>query len=323
LSHPDADVDVLFLTTKSTAQIKSVDKILARKIDATAMTRPEFERLLRDGDPFASSILVTGCPLQDPDGHYGILARGFQGDYKYEAVLRNAIERYQMRWLRLCIYQDVNQREYFQACHQWAITLMQLFIIKNYYSLDSLLAVSLLGNARYTIREFVSRFDNVDENFFLSLMRTAKGILDLEKFKCPTLCELVKMFLNILTKKHNRDDLEILIPGGFLQHSDISQISKIYKGISYLMEALAKGEMELFFGYGLSTQTESSLIKKLSETRKVTGKSFTLFDSLFFFRLHDLAKKKNTSAKTGDKELLELCQLAKDNWLKETADLRV
>ena len=103
--NPDADVDVLFLPRISSdeARIQSprADEVFGREVDTTVMALSEFERLLHRGDPFASSVLLTGCPIKDPDGHYGILARGFRGKYKYTEIVQNAYERCCLRWLTL------------------------------------------------------------------------------------------------------------------------------------------------------------------------------------------------------------------------------
>ncbi len=320
LSQPEADIDVLFLTDYLVSKLRvqgtiTNERLGERRIDATVITRSEFERLLRCGDPFASSILVTGCPLEDPHDRYGILSRGFRGNYKYEVVLRNAIDRYRMRWLRLCIYRDGEPQDYLQACHQWSITLMQFFIIKNYYPLDSLLAISLLGNARYTIREFTTRFNNVDEKFFISLMRAAKGILPHQEIYRPRIKEMVQNFIDILQDRHSKDDLEMLLPGGFIQQADLLKIAEVYQKLWPLLNALTRGEMAIFFGYG-ATYTEKSFLEELAKAREDTGKRITTFDCLFFLRLHELVAKEGIQIKE-EERLLQICHIVRDQWLKE------
>jgi hypothetical protein len=322
LSQPEADVDVLFLTdnsrVRSRLQSETANEKLGRKIDATAMARTELERLLRSGDPFASSILVTGCPLEDPDDRYGILCRGFRGNYKYGVVLQNAMDRYRMRWLRLCIYKDTELQDYFQACHQWSITLMQFFVIKNYYSLDSLLSISLLGNARYTIREFATRFNNVDEDYFISLMQAAKGLLP-RQIERPSIREITQRFLDILQEKYSQSDLEVLLPGEFIQNVDLHRIAEVYRKLTSLLDALARGETAIMFGYGV-TDTEKSFLEEIASARKNTGGRITTFDYLFFFRLHDLVKRESTGTDIKNERLFELCHLARDHWLKEVVN---
>lgn len=313
LSHPYSDADFLFLTNYKTftSRINSTkaEEILKRKIDATRMSFTEFERLLNVGDPFASSVLVTGSPIEDIEDRYGILARGFKKKYIYSEVLGNANDRYNMRWIRLCIYRNAELDNFLQACYQWSITIMQLFLIKNYYPIDSLLSISLLGNARFTIHEFCTRVGNIDENFFVTLMRGARGIIKIENI--PNIKSLVKTFINILKINHNKDDITFLLPGTFLLTEEPPNILRFYKGIAPLIESLKRGEPLFPLGYG-STETEKSFLKTFLEFKN--NNEITIFDALFFFQLHDVIKNKEKEKKLKDKELNVLCNELKNGW---------
>ncbi len=324
LSQSEADIDVLFLTDDpvSETMVQSTiagERLGERRIDPTVIARSEFEGLLRCGDSFASSILVTGCPLEDPDDQYGILARGFRGNYRREVVLRNAEDRYRVRWLRLCICRDAEQQNYLQACHQWSITLMQLFIIEDYCDLDSLLRISLLGNARYTIRKFATRFDNVNEEFFIKLMRAAKGILPRQESFRPGINEMIQTFIDILRDGHKKDDLEMLFPGEFIQQADLSEIAGIYRELSLpledLLEDLPGGEMARDFGYP-DTYKEKSFLEEFGQATQATDKHITTYDCWFFLRLHELVAKEGIQIEE-EERLLQICHTVRDQWLKE------
>lgn len=320
LIRSEADADFLLLTDSAEQPAKQIvfpNEDLGRKIDVTLMMRSEFERLLRNGDPFASSILVTGSPLDDPDDRYGILCRGFRGNYKYETVLKNAKDRYRMRWLRLCIYKDAEIRDYLQACYQWAITLMQFFIIKNRYPLDSLLGISLLSNARYTIREFANRFNNVDEEYFISIMQAAKGLPSRIAVDRPSQKELPRRFLAMLQSEYPaREDLEMLLPGDFIRHGDLPEIKEVYKSLIELLEPLSLSQRT---GYG-ATNAEQQFLDGIAMQGNTAGRLITTFDSLFFFLLHELVRKEGTLETIPDERLLLLCQSMRDQWLKEVPD---
>ncbi|MCL6589177.1 MAG: SIR2 family protein [Firmicutes bacterium] len=325
LSQPQADIDVLFLTdcfvSKSRVQSEAANRTLQRKIDATVMQRSEFEKLLRYGDPFASSVLVTGCPLEDIDGSYGTLSRGFIGNYDYNLVLQNAMNRYRIRWIRLCIYRDAELQDYLQACHQWSMSLMQLFLIKNNYPLDSLLSMSLLGNARFTIREFAVRFGgDFEEEFFVSLMHSAKGISLNKDTSRPSLQQMIERFIKILRTKYKISDLEMLFPGEFIKHTDPSNIIKIYIKLSSILESLSRGKVTISFGYGGAINTEGFFLETFDEICRTSEKGISFFDCLFFFRLHDNIVKNGIQKDLDSEKSILICKFIQDQWIEEMSD---
>jgi len=314
--NPEADVDVLLLPSdfsdESRIQSSNADKIFGKKIDATVIDFSEFARLLRHGDPFASSVLLTGCPIKDTDERYGILSRGFRGKYRQTDVMQNAHERYCLRWLRLCIYKEAEHLAYLQACYQWAITLMQMFIIKDDYQLENLLSIGLLGNPRYVIHEFALRFDNVDESFYLALMQAVKRPSASNHIKKPTVDEMIRQFRSVLKNRFKQPDLKALLPGTFLLQGNPLDIIKIYKKVNHFIEHMCQGKIRISLGYG-GTNVEESFIEALNKN------GITAFDYLFFIGLYKLVKKVSTTKQMEDESLLKLCCQAQSQWQKSPA----
>lgn len=324
LSQVDADIDILFLTQQSYygdrhLSSSEADQLMGRKVDITVMQRDELEKLLQKGDAFASSILVTGCPLEDPDDIYGILCRGFKGNYKYRDVLGNALNRYQTRWMRLCLLEKLDLQEYLLAFHQWYIGLMQLFIIKDYYPLDSLIGMSLLGNARYVIREFANRFQDFDEKRFLTLMQAAKGIVALDESIDTTIDYAVQELFLVLKGKYPESELEMLKPGSLIPKSTSIQIVEIYNSLRYYLTALSSGKTGIALGYGGFADTEISLLTTLDRIQKEHGRKLTTFDDLFFMRLHNMILLEKEISET---RMIELSDLAKNEWVNYISKLR-
>jgi hypothetical protein len=283
------------------------------------MRRDELEELLKVGDAFASSILVTGCPLQDPNDTYGILCRGFRGNYVLKEVVRNSLERYETRWIRLCLLETVETQEYLQALHQWSIGVMQLFLVRDYYPLDSLLSVSLLGNARYVIREFTNHYSGFDEDYFMSIMRDAKGMNLAMSSKQPDMIEAIMKLWNALKGKHSEEDLSILFPGKYIPKSEPKKLWEDYKSLENYLAALSKGETSIALGYGGITDTEKSLITEMKELYKKSNGELSVFDYLFFIRLHNHLKQDGISAK----EAKAICKKVKGEWLQYIEAIKV
>ena len=324
LAEPKSDIDVLFLTPSQISQPESISEHLGREIDVTTMARSKFEGYLRNGDPFASNVLITGCALEDPEDYFGLLARGFRWKYTYDSVLKNIENRYMLRWLRLCSFENADQdeRAYLQVCNEWSITLMQWFILRDDYPLTSLLPISLLGNAIYTIERFSALSNNVDEEFFLSLMRAAKGV------KLPTddysILKMVPKFVNILATKHEKDRLEFLLPGTFLQQSPPSRIAKVYKFLSGELRKLCELAAEFPLSYEeFSEEVEfhDKLFEFLEKSKELGYPiSISTFDIMFFLRLQRHIEKLDHPL--NDKQIERSSACVQRLWLEDIKKMR-
>lgn len=316
LSPVDADVDILFLTQENYAEQLHIsdndaDNILNRKVDITVMARSDMERFLHLGDAFATNILITGCPLEDPQDIYGIMCRGFRSNYVRQDVLGNALERYQTRWIRLCLFENSDLEDFLQACYQWCISLMQLFVLEDFYPIDSILKVSLLGNARYVIREFANRYQDFDEGYFLSLMQAAKGIIPINKFTRPAIIDINKKLYFALRSKYLAAKLQDLRPGTFISESAATKLKELYRSIKPDLDELLEIGAGLVSGYGGLVATESRLLSILDEARQTYAKKLTVFDYLFFIRLHNFGDNEDYDS---DTKLLELIEGCKKEW---------
>lgn len=335
LARDETDVDIFFLVDdvpkdevpSSRVRSESAERTMGRRIDATVMGRTQFERLLRAGDPFASHVLVTGCRLEDPDDQFGILARGFRGKYDRYAVLSNAIDRYRMRWLRVCILENRSERDYLQACNQWSLAVMQYFVVKADYPLDSLLMVSVLANARHAMREFAKRFTDIDENYFVSLMLQAKGIdpttlglsgrSSLLLVSRPTIREMVQKFHRILSASYGEADLEMLLPGELIRGGELPSIIGVYHALSDLLDELTADAVLDELGYGGAIEKEQEILQAVAKEGQAAGHGLTTLDYLFFFRLHRLFTEEGVEI--NEDRQLELCKSLRERWLDEVA----
>src|SRR5262249_54158938 len=128
------------------------------------------------------------------NSQYRVLARGFKPEYNPNKVLERALKNYQTRWLRLCLYEDRDYSDFLQACHQWCLSVMQYFILKRNYIINSLLSISFLGNTQFTLNEFCRRFRFGYKDYFRSIIRASKGYLKEENFERPNIFYLVDIF---------------------------------------------------------------------------------------------------------------------------------
>lgn len=128
--------------------------------------------------------------------------------------------------------------------------------------------------------------------------------------------EMVQRFIDILRERHSKDDLEMLLPGEFLQQTDLPSIVKIYQRLSRLLNPLTRGEMDVVFGYGTTT-IEKSFLEQFAKLRNATSKRITTFDCLFLLRLQELVAKEDIQVKEEDERLLQLCRSTRDQWLEE------
>lgn len=316
---PQTDIDVLFLTdepvNKSRIRSSVSSDVFGRHIDGTVLQHSEFRRLLHSGDPFASSVLVTGSPMKDQEGNFEILSRGFRGRYEYKSVLENAWGRYQTRWLRLCVYENASNQEFFQACYQWALTLMQYLLIDSNYPVDNLLSISLLGNARFTFREFAKRFKNINEDEYISLMYAAKGISDVESLVRPKIWELIERIKDDLGEKYN-SKLSSITPGDYLELNDSPKITAAYIYLSEALKAFTHGDSNISIGYA-NTSPEKYFLSRFRVLQVSTRNSLTIFDCLFFFRLHDVVMREGTLASLGEERLAAIVEkVRKGLWRK-------
>jgi predicted nucleotidyltransferase len=291
----DADIDILFLSPSEiesrTAGINAAaQELLGRKVDATLMSRLEFEELLHQGDAFASSILVTGSPIEDPKSIFALLARGFRPRYIPEVIVNNAHHRCRLRWLRLCAVRNAEQAVFLRACQQWSLAIMQLAIVQRKLP-TTLLEASLLGNARYVIREFAQKFHKADEKFFLDLMRRTKGMPISRKRGCPKITDVVNSLWVSLEETNTDRERDLLQP---LLQAVPSRIVEVYTYIKALLRDIDPANTPAYL-YGRE--------RKLCEELQAPDlrNEINTFDWLLFFELdHHLSRQE---ADPDDKEL--------------------
>jgi hypothetical protein len=305
------DVDILFLVegdpVEPRVKCESADEILESRADVTVMAFDEFERLLKVGDPFATSVLATGCPIEDPGMRYGILSRGFRVQYEYDVVLRNVLEQYRLRWLRLCLYADTELPEYLQICYQWAVTLMQTYILADFYPIAHLASISLLGNPRYVIHQFARRFSPVDESFYVSLLHAVKRPAEAPPLVRPAIDDMVAAFLNAVRPKLDEDALQLLLPGRLLLEGDAAEICDLYEDVAALAERMLGEEERFGFGYE-ETHAEDGFQVALQR------EDVSPLDYIFFIGLHKRVVAAQGSGSVDGERLLAICQDALAQW---------
>lgn len=283
LASKSADLDILVIYPRATDLKKittpDVIPLVGRRLDITVVTRFAFEDLLAQGDAFASSVLVTGCPISDPYGFFGILARGFRPDYDVLDVRGNALERCRMRWLRLCALQvSGDHADLRRACLQWTLSFMQLVIIRR-KTPTNLLGTSLLGNARYVIHEFVHILDSRDELFFLDLLKVAKGLDTMRADDWPAIRDVTGKLAAAIGEADDYDDLELITPGAALQKLPIERLIQVSKGVAAILNKVQSNDMQ----ESLPGQMEEDLDRHFRQAQ--LGPGINSYDLLFFFEL--------------------------------------
>ncbi|HET6977703.1 MAG TPA: SIR2 family protein [Pyrinomonadaceae bacterium] len=303
----EADLDMLFLSpTEVETDIPISFVSLGRRVDATVLTRHQFETFLRQGDAFASSILVTGSPIVDPKGIFALLARGLQPEYNPHELVENAYNRCKLRWLRLCALRNAQTKVFRRSCQQWALTVMQLALMLRKPPV-SLLEASLLGNARYVIYKFGQQFYRTDESFLLDLMRSTKGLaLPARSKHWPKLTEAVNMFRNALAGVSKEFERDILESHPSLPVVEADKILAVYLATKDLFVDIDSVELEV----SLPGETEIRLLDQLDDNE--LRKEFSTFDWLFFFELHELATMRR--GKRNNKELIAMIESLQRNW---------
>jgi hypothetical protein len=284
LTADTSDLDILLIDPNATdsrrAEFTEDIRILGRRVDVTILSRVSFEELLRQGDAFASSILVTGCPVRDPKGIFTILARGLVPEYQAAEVTANAGHRARIRWLRMCTMVDpAGENEFMRACLQWIISFMQFSLIQRKPP-ASLLEASLLGNARFVIREFVQRFNSGDEEFFVDILRSSKGLAVSRPEGWPTIREVIAKLLLSLGTNAAREERALLTTAGLLPGLDKEKVVDLYCKIG---DSLA----EVYEGHpndSLPGKVEQELFT-LIQNSSISG-DLSPFDWLFFFELY-------------------------------------
>jgi|RhiMetdeSRZDD1v2_1073273.scaffolds.fasta_scaffold01361_24 SIR2-like protein len=287
LTYPGADIDMLFLSSAEpempSLRGTAADAVAGRKIDATFLSRDELVRLLRIGDAFATSILVTGSPLDDPGGAYGLISRGFRPSYHPDEIYANALDRYRARWLRLCLFEGPPTQERLKACHQWAVTLMQLLLLKHGYRTDTVLSLSLLGNPRYTIHRFAARFSSLDEGRFLAIMRGAKGLLAETEAEWPPIEETAAHLVRALRNEIDAEELDLLTPSTlFLGGASSGMVGTIYWDLHDQLLSLVVTAPDAVIGY----QAHETFRELVAAMTGSDGQPVGTFDWLFIVRLH-------------------------------------
>jgi len=260
---------------------------------------------LQQGDAFASSVLVTGCPISDPKGTFGLLARGLRPKYTKADIISNAHRRCQLRWLRLCALRNVDKTAFRRACQQWVLTLMQLALVQR-KAPASLLQASLLGNARHVIREFVQHFRTADESFFLNLVRITKGLSAPPSKDWPDMKELVDSVYDPLQPAISSEESDLL-ESRIVQQADVSgSISKVYAEIETLLSRLVAGKTRASLPG--NEEEQLSLVLNRSNIRDWVSS----FDWLFFFELHHSAVRQGFTAQ--HKEFSKVIDAQQKRW---------
>lgn len=320
------DIDVLFLVPGADLDdlpeeldTASASQQLGLRLDATPLPFEEFERLLRVGDPFASSVLVSGWPLFDPEGRYGILARGFEPAYVRGALEENLDVRYLGRWWALVQSRRVASPSTPRLPeYQWAWTLMQSAILAHGYPADSLVAVSLLGNNRFTIREFCNRHGVADETRLLDLVSKARYSDESTPTHRPDLPTLLETFRAALltpfgpSAERFRPWLE---PGALLLRGDPDEVA-----FAALLALNDMNRSEIGFGApsGGYNTGPSKIREVLDELLRIPA--LNPYDLLFLFDLFHLwARDRDRNALAagpGEKEVRSLLSHSLPLWRK-------
>ena len=153
-------------------------------------------------------------------------------------------------------------------------------------------------------------------------MRGAKGLIPRGKLPPVSIGDIVPLFVRILEEKHSKEDLELLLPGKFIQESTLQEIIQVYQVTSFLLGALDRGDSTITFGYA-STDTETSFLDQLSAIDHEMDSNITTFDILYFFKLHESVVKNNIPSDTVSKKLLDICLEVRDQWLNDIASWRL
>lgn len=306
----ESDIDILFLTDfglTNTQVFKSNPPNIEKPIDLTVMSKREFERLLKIGDPFVCSLLVTGSPFEDKDDYYKILSLGFSPSYSHDTVLENMLIRYETRWLKYCSARVIDISIYLQSFAQWMITFMQLLLLENYYPIDSLLSLSLLGNKRFTIHEFSSRFNISNESYFLSILDMAKDPLAVNETPIPTFQSFLSFLTNEMGRNISQVFPETILPSQFIQKSSPHIIYKIFMKFKADINSIIQGEQYIEVGYAESLAVEKSIGNTYRTIRKEHN-SFCLSDLQFFFQLVDFINQNSKGSE------YDLCNEFQQRW---------
>jgi predicted nucleotidyltransferase len=258
------------------------DNLLKRRVDIVRMSRDLFEEKLRCGDTFSSSILLTGCALKDPLKHFALLAKGFESCADLEAVRKSIANIRDSIWLRLCVYESIGDHiEYAQACDRWVHTVMQGFVVDSDYGIDTLLAVGLLGNARFTAHEFGKRFPSAEMSFFDEVRRGAKEV------RCwdhpnPSVFGIARKLVEAVERK---DISGFLQPTLQFRSQSPRSIHRHYHEMCSDLENIFKCVRDECGFYGPSTPHERKILSYLRDSSRWQETPSDL-DVLFFFRLH-------------------------------------
>jgi predicted nucleotidyltransferase len=284
LTADSSDLDILLIDPNATdsrrAEFTEDISILGRRVDVTIMSRVSFEELLRQGDAFASSILVTGCPIRDPKGIFTILARGLVPEYQTAEVTANAGLRARIRWLRMCtLIEPAAENEFMRACLQWIVSFMQFSLIQRKPP-ASLLEASLLGNARFVIREFVQRFNSGEEAFFVDILRSSKGMAVSRPEAMPSIREVIAKLLLSLGANASKEETALLTTAGRLPGLDNDRVLNLYCKIGDSLAAVYEDRPN----DSLPGKVEQELYTLIQDS--YIAKDLNPFDWLFFFELY-------------------------------------
>jgi predicted nucleotidyltransferase len=286
LTSGESDLDILLIDPMETesrkAEFTEDVQVLGRRVDVTIMSRVGFEELLRQGDAFASSILVTGCPIRDPKGIFTILARGFVPQYQAQEVTANALNRSRLRWLRMCTLVNTEDRkDFLRACLQWMISFMQFSLIQR-KAPSSLLEASLLGNARFVIHEFVQRFDSADEEFFLDILRGSKGLATSRPEGWPAIKNVAATLLSALAGNAIEEETALLKSRNKLPGLELEKVKRLYFSVADALNLIYDEQLD-----SLPGKIEDDFLVLFSNSD--LAPDLNPFDWLFFFQLFGTA----------------------------------
>ncbi|MBZ0302111.1 MAG: SIR2 family protein [Anaerolineae bacterium] len=293
--RPDADVDVLFLTEADVEALpiasETADAVIGRRVDITVLNYESFLDSLRAGDPFASSVLVTGYALEDPHGRYGILSRGFRGEYKSDDVIANIRDRYRSRWLRLCLNTEYDTLFQRRAFYQWMLTAMQYFIVTGGYVIDNVLSASLLGKPTFLFQRFSAMFGGIAAETLRLLydLKLSTLEVDVEQLDIPTMIDQFSQQMQTVSRE---DLLPPLLPGETLLNSaSTDDVYEVFYDLADVIDRIHQRQViEESTGSDQGAPSQIPPEYEFEFIQIIAGAGFPVsdYDYLYFIRLYDV-----------------------------------
>jgi len=299
LSTKNSDLDLLIISNENyidkpfiRIQNKETNN---RQFDIVIITRTDFELGLKVGDPFICSVLTTGCPIEDSSDIFGTLARGFRPNYNYESVKNRIYQNLITIWLRLCVYKNSdNIIELYQAYHRFCLSAMQLFLIEDFYSIESVLSLSLLGNSRFTLYEFDKHFKIKNKFFFSNIIKVSKREINIREFPISSPFVIFSNLFFSVNNHLNKEKLGFLQPSKYILKSNIDYLVEEYNNIKNNLDNLSQEILVKHGDYGETTYVENELLTSFNDFITIENDSISICDYLFFFNLHNRLKSINS-----------------------------